>query len=89
MLRFLNICHFLSSRYTREAILNYLFIKSQLLPLADEDGDGLLTVEQCLPSWGISYIQVALLRKRREAWRSPFPRRTYPTGLVTGMPSAV
>jgi hypothetical protein len=31
----------------------------------------------------------ALLRKEVEAESSPFPRRTYPTGSVTGMPSAV
>ena len=31
----------------------------------------------------------ALLRKAGEAWTSPFPRRTYPTGSVTGVPSAV
>lgn len=31
----------------------------------------------------------ALLRKKVEAETSPFPRRTYPTGSVSGMPSAV
>lgn len=30
-----------------------------------------------------------LLRKEGEARTFPFPRRTYPTGSVTGMPSAV
>lgn len=34
-------------------------------------------------------VAVALLRKGREARTSPFPGRTYPTGSVTGMPSAV
>jgi hypothetical protein len=34
-------------------------------------------------------IHVALLRKEVEAETSPFPRRIYPTGSVTGMPSAV
>ena len=31
----------------------------------------------------------ALLRKRCETRTSPFPRHTYPTGSVTGIPSAV
>ena len=35
------------------------------------------------------YNPKALLRKVGEARTSPFPRHTYPTGSVTGMPSAV
>jgi hypothetical protein len=34
-------------------------------------------------------IDAALMRKVGEARTSPFPGRTYPTGSVTGMPSAV
>jgi len=34
-------------------------------------------------------VAAALLHKRREAQTFPFPGRTYPTGSVTGMPSAV
>ncbi|UWQ78375.1 hypothetical protein K3725_13775 [Leisingera sp. S132] len=33
--------------------------------------------------------KVTLLRKSVEGQGSPFPRRTYPTASVTGMPSAV
>jgi LysR family glycine cleavage system transcriptional activator len=37
----------------------------------------------------IPLFRLALLRKKVEAETSPFPRRTYPTGSVSGMPSAV
>ena len=47
-----------------------------------------------LRGWRVETIEelpeaAALLRKAREARTSPFPRRTYPTDSVTGMPSAV
>ena len=34
-------------------------------------------------------IQTALLHKASDVRGSPFPRQTYPTASVTGMPSAV
>ena len=53
-----------------------------------------------VPSWVLKmittiYINIveglcrALLHKSGEGRASPFPRRTYPTGSVTGMPRAV
>ena len=41
------------------------------------------------PFLAVTKPEMALLHKSAERRGSPFPRRTYPTASVTGMPSAV